>query len=221
MRKMILSPLFAPIVAFLVMVLLGLAATYYRSNGIDTFFEDGYFCDIVTYSLYGILLVCLLFFYKDFKGKFLTWIILLFLNVAAIFREAGIQHWLTSTDTTAIKLRFFTNPKNPLSEKIIAGILVLLVVTAVLYLVFKYTPKIWRCFWHKEAMYWSICTLCGMGLVSKIADRFHGNWVKYTGEKLSDGAFFFSIMIEETSEATLPLIALIALIQWHLMKDNK
>ena len=87
MRKMILSPLFAPIVAFLVMVLLGLAATYYRSKGIDTFFEDGYFCDIVTYSLYGILLVCLLFFYKDFKGKFLTWIILLFLNVAAIFHE--------------------------------------------------------------------------------------------------------------------------------------
>ena len=221
MKKWILSPLFAPIAAFLVILLLGLTAIYYKSKGINTFFDDGNFCDIFTYSLYGLLFVSLLFFYKDFKGKILTWVILLFLNIVAVLREAGIQHWLTSTDTTAIKLRFFTNPKNPLSEKIIAGILVLLVISTILYLIFKYAPKIWRGFWHKEAMYWSVCTLCGMGVLCKIADRFHGNWAKYTGQALSEDAYFVSIMIEETSEATLPLIALIALIQWHLIKDNK
>ena len=221
MKKWILSPIFAPAVAFLIMLFLGGAAIYYHANGIDTFFDDGYFCDIVTYSLYGMLFIGLLLFYKDFKGKRLTWAILLFLNIAAILREAGIQHWLTTTDTTAIKLRFFTNPKNPLSEKIIAGILVLIVLGSVLYLIFKYAPKIWRGFWKKEPLYWSICSLCGMGLISKIADRFHGNWLKYTGEQLSEDAYFFSIMIEETSEATLPLIALLALIQWHLIRDNK
>ena len=220
MKKCFLSPIFAPVMAILLMIFLGCLAFCCHINGNDTFFDDGHFCDIVTYSFYGLLFVTLLLFYKDFEGKRLTWGVLLFLNVAAILREAGIQHWLTKTDTTAIKLRFFTNPKNPLSEKIIAGVLVLLVIGAVLYLIFKYAPRIWRGFWKKEAMYWSVCTLCGVGVVSKIADRFHGNWLKYTGQPLSDDAYFFSIMIEETSEAALPLMALIALIQWHLIKKE-
>ncbi|MBO5997566.1 MAG: hypothetical protein J6P93_03475 [Alphaproteobacteria bacterium] len=221
MKKWILSPLFAPITAILTMLVLGVGAIVWRANGCDTFFDDGNVCDIVTYTFYVLLALSLIFLRKDFKDNGLTWCVLLFLNIAAILREAGIQHWLTSTDTTAIKLRFFTNPKNPLSEKIIAGALVLLVLGAVFYLIFKYTPKIWRGFWKKEPMYWSICFLCGMGVFGKIADRFHGNWVKYTGQALSDDAYFLSIMIEETSEATLPLIALIALIQWHLMKGKK
>ena len=221
MKKIVLSPIFAPVMAILLMLFLGALAIFYRANGIDTFFDDGQFCDTVTYLLYGMLLFSLLYFHRDFKGKRLTWSILVFLNIAAILREAGIQHWLTTTDTTAIKLRFFTNPKNPLNEKITAAILVLLVVGAVLYLVFKYAPKIWRGFWKKETVYWSICTLCAMGLVSKVADRFHGNWVKYTGQALSDDAYFVSILIEETSEATLPFMALIALVQWLLIKDKK
>lgn len=221
MKKLILSPLFAPIIAILLMLFLGALAVFYRANGIDTFFDDGCFCDNLTYWLYTTLLISLLVFYKDFKGKHLTWCVLVFLNIAAIFREAGIQHWLTTTDTTAIKLRFFTNPKNPLDEKIVAGCLVLLVVAAVLYLIFKYAPKIWRGFWKKETLYWSICSLCGMGVLCKVADRFHGNWVKYTGQALSEDAYFVSIMIEETSEATLPLIALIALVQWLLVNEDK
>lgn len=221
MKKYFLSPLFAPVTAILLMFVLGVMAVFSRVNGIYTFFDDGYFCDTVTYTLYLALFFALLLFYGDFKGKRLTWGILLFLDIAAVLREAGIQHWLTTTDSTAIKLRFFTNPKNPIHEKIVAGLLVLIVISAVLYLIWKYAPKIWRGFWNKEPMYWSICTLCGMGIISKIADRFHGNWMKYTGEALSPQAYFFSIMIEETSEATLPLMALIALMQWHLIKDDK
>ena len=221
MKKCFLSPLFAPIMAILLMFVLGLMAVYFRANGVNTFFDDGYFCDTVTYTFYFAVFFALLLFFGDFKGKCLTWGVLLFLDIAAILREAGIQHWLTTTDTTAIKLRFFTNPKNPLSEKIVAGILILIVISAILYLIIKYAPRIWLGFWKKEPMYWSICTLCGMGVVSKIADRFHGNWFKYTGEHLSDEAYFFSIMIEETSEASLPLMALIALMQWHLIKGEK
>ena len=62
----------------------------------------------------------------------------LFFAGAAFLREAGIQHWLTFTDSTAFKLRFFTNPNNPFSEKIIAFLCLLSISGLFIYTMFLY-----------------------------------------------------------------------------------
>ncbi len=223
MKKFILSPLCAPLLTIAFLVLFSMLAIYQYTAGNVDFFENWHTCDIVTYSIYALAAITLGAFFKDYQTKKerIAYGIFFFLIIAAVLREMGIQHWLTKTDTTAIKLRFFTNPNNPLHEKIISASLVLLVAGVVLYLIWQYAPRIWRGFWNKEPMYWSICTMCTMGIICKIADRFPSNYVKSTGVRLSNDVFFLFTLVEESCEATLPLMALLGFVQFHLMKKEK
>ncbi len=213
----------APVSAILFLVLFSVLAIYRYFAGDTTFFDDWHTCDIITYIMWGFAIVALLAFFKDFQGKKqrIAYAMIFFLMIAAVLREMGIQHWLASTDTTAIKMRFFTNPNNPLSEKIITAMLVLTVAAVVLYLIWQYAPRIWRGFWNKEPMYWSICTLCAFGVAGKFIDRLPSNYFKSTGQHLSDELTFYCKLFEEGSEATLPLIILVALVQFHQMRQNQ
>ena len=121
MKKFFLSPYFSP-VFYVVLWGLMLAVVF-------TFFPqqkfaitvDGQIIDIITYIGYALMLITMLYLCRDFKDKILCFGIYFILGVAALLREAGIQHHLTNSDTTPFKSRFFLNPNNPLSEKIIYG----------------------------------------------------------------------------------------------------
>ena len=219
MKKYFLTPLFAPLATLFFLTIFAFLSIVIF-NGDMSFFEDNHVCGISTYTFYGLALFTLIFCAKDFKDKKTEFFVFLFLLVAALFREMGIQHWLTKTDSTAFKLRFFTNPNNPISEKIISASILLVVSFCVLYLIFKYTPKIWRGFWHKETVYWTICSLCAMGILSKFADRLPGNYRKSTGEELDAGIALFVKIIEECGEAILPVLVIIALLQFHFIRKK-
>lgn len=121
MKKYFLNPLFAPIATILFLSIFAFIAITSISKGNTFFFEDGHFCDIATYTLYGAAVVTLFACMKDFKQNKLNFGIFLFLLIAAVFREMGIQHWLTSTDTTAFKMPFLMTPEKA-AKKIIKGI---------------------------------------------------------------------------------------------------
>ena len=220
MKQYFLNPLFAPFATVLFLILSAFLSIIVF-DGSMAFFEDNHFCGITTYTLYCLAILTLFSCAKDFKNKKKDFIVFFFLLIAAVLREMGVQHWLTKTDTTAFKLRFFTNPNNPISEKIISASILLIVIVSVLYLIIKYTPKIWRGFWHKETLYWTICSLCAMGILSKFADRLPGNYRKSTGEELDAGIALFFKIIEECGEATLPMLAIIALMQFHLIHGRQ
>ena len=220
--KIILSPLFAPIATFLLLTIFGFIAIAEISAGNFLFFEDGHFCANITYICYALAGLTLLAYIKDFKNKRLNFVIFLFLLVAATLREMGIQHWLTTTDTTAFKIRFFTNPNNPIHEKLIAGTILLTIASIVLYLIWKYTIPIWKGFWNKKPIEWTICSLCALGIASKIADRIPGNYRKSTGKELNETLALILKIIEECGEVILPILVIIALLQHHLLeKKNK
>ena len=220
MKKYFLNPFFAPVATVLFLGIFSLISIFIFDKKMD-FFEDAHICGITTYTLYALAVATLLFCIKDFKEKKVDFAVFLFLLIAAVLREMGIQHWLTKTDTTAFKLRFFTNPNNPISEKILSASILLLVLISVLYLAIKYTIKIWRGFWQKKEIYWTICTLCAMGIVSKFADRLPGNYRKSTGEELDIGIALFCKIIEECGEATLPMLIMIGLLQFHTTNKQK
>lgn len=182
-----------------------------------TFFTTEGAIETITYAMYGVALITMVIFGRDFINtpQQTSYILFLVLWLAALLREMGIQHALTSTDTTAIKLRFFTNPNNPLSEKIVTAILVLSVVGVILKLLIQYTPKIIRGFFNFNPVYWTICTFGGIGVVSKIADRFPSNYYKSTGTKLTESTEIWFKLIEEAGEACLPLLFALALWQYH------
>ena len=121
--KKLLNYFFISPTAVLFIVLLSYTISFiFFSDNLISFTELWGPIDILTYICYFVLFYTLFLYRTDFQTKYEKniWLIFCFFALAAFLREAGIQHWLTTTDTTAFKLRFFTDPNNPILEKIIA-----------------------------------------------------------------------------------------------------
>ncbi len=225
MRKLILSPLFAPafILIYVGFFVFYIFATGAASNTSEINAFTGGAMEFITYFGYTLTAVIVLAFIGDFDTpkQHLPYAMYLFLLACAVLREMGAQHWIPSQDTTAFKLRFFTNPNNPLEEKLLSASILIFVIGIVLYLLIKYTKPVIHGFFKFNPICWSVASLGGIAVISKTIDRFPGNWRKYTGDSLEPLTQAWSVLLEETSEATIPLIFAIAVIQWHLMLQNK
>ena len=220
MLKLILNPLTAGIISVIsLLVFKGIEYVFYPDDPLF-FYEANHGLEYITYGLYAVAGLTAVSFWRDFikTDKQSTWIVLMGLWLAAFLREMGIQHWLTRHDTTAIKLRFFTNPNNPLHEKIISCVLVLAVLGMAGWLLIKYFKQMIRGFFHLSPLYWSIATFGGMGLISQICDRFPSNYFKATGLRLDSDTTIWLKLFEEGGEACLPIIFALAFIQYHQMK---
>ncbi len=221
LKKIFLSPFFMP-VAFLAVWLSFMGVLYFGYPAdVLRFTEEGKFIEIITHLGYITLIAVLLVVAADYQDKIKSWGIYLFLALCALLREMGIQHHLSKTDTTPFKSRFFLNPNNPLSEKIVFGAMLLIVAGAVVYLAVKYSKHLVHSFFKLNTVTWSIAVLCMVGVCAKIIDRFPSNWRKaHNGVPLSDEVYTICQLLEESSEMFLPYIAALILWQYHLLKKN-
>ncbi|MBR5130847.1 MAG: hypothetical protein IKV03_06465 [Alphaproteobacteria bacterium] len=220
MKKLLLHPLFASV---FVLLYVGIFALY--CFGETAAFIKGFtggVMEIITYTGYTLSAVVVLAFAKDFNTKKLlpSYVAFLFLLGCAVLREMGVQHWIPSKDTTAFKIRFFTNPNNPIEEKILSAVILLTVISVVVWLLVKYTPTLIKGFLKFNPICWTIAAMGGVGIVTKFADRFPGNYRKAVGESLDPLAQSWIVLFEESGEATLPLLFAIAVIQWHFVKKK-
>lgn len=218
LKKIFLSPFLAP-VAFLVLWIAFMKGCflYAPASGVLDLTEDGALIDAIAKMGYILLLAVLLLLCDDFKDKLKAWGIYLFLTIGCFLRESGIQHHLSQTDTTPFKSRFFLNPNNLMSEKIIFGTVLFLILVAVLYLAIKYTKHLVVSFFKMDAVTWSIATLCTVGVAAKIVDRYPSNYRKAHGNvALSDNLYAFLQIVEESAEMFLPYLAILILWQHHL-----
>lgn len=221
MRKFFISFYSAPVTVLLVLLLSYILAFSLFSGQLTNFTEEGGPVDIITYCCYFALFAALFFYRHDFQTKeekrahkiFCFW------AVTAFLREAGIQHWLTTTDSTAFKIRFFTNPNNPLCEKILAFALLALVGVMFIYSMYLYLIPAFKGFFRKMTGSWSVITFLSAGALSKIVDRLPGNLRKH-GLDLDRSGIIFGVcqICEETLETCLPILAIVMLIQFH---ENK
>ena len=222
MKKILLNPLCAALIATLSLILFkGIDVLFYPNQGL-LFYEANQGLEKITYALYGIAGIIALCHERLFlkTNKQSTYLALLFLWLAALLREMGIQHWLTNHDTTAIKLRFFTNPNNPLHEKIISGLLVIVVVGTALWLFAKYLPKIWKGFWKLNPLYWTVVTFGGILIVSQFCDRFPSKYFKATHQELGPIIEEWLKLFEEGGEACLPILFALGFIQYARLKKK-
>ena len=223
MKKLFLSPLFA---SFFIVVMLGIyyAVSYFIRQNYGIFdIEKSGATEVLTYVFYGFAGGVLLCLYNDYHHtpRQNTYFALAFLWLAALLREMGIQHWLTQHDTTAIKIRFFTNPNNPLHEKIISATIVLLVLSIVLYLLIKYLRKMIVGFFKFQTIYWTIFFFGVLGALTQMADRFPSKYTKITGEHLTEASRFALKIFEEGGESLLPLLFAIGLCQFHFIRRKE
>lgn len=220
MKRTLLSPLLAPaIVCIFWGMLLSAAACRLLSAAA---YHEGGVVETITYAFYGVALAVALAFGRDFMRtpKQASYFLFLFLWLAALLREMGAQHWLASRDTTAIKIRFFTNPQNPLSEKIAAALIVLVIAAAVVFLLVRWLPFVLRGFWKGNPLAWTIAAFMGVGIVAKIVDRFPANYHKMTGLLIDERTDIYLKLIEEGGEALLPLLFALAVVQHHFLKKS-
>ncbi len=222
-NRKILSPFFAPL------FIVGAMTLYYIICFIFKF-KFGYFdieeigvSEVLTYLFYGVGLgvsVCLA---SDFihSDKKYTYYAIMFLWLSALFREMGIQHWLTTHDSVITKTRFFTNPNNPWYEKAVAGVLMLLVLSVAIYLVIKYFKKIVTGFFKLKALNWTIVSFGVLVILTQIADRFPANHFKSTGVELSDPVLFILKIFEEGGESLLPLLFAFGMAQYHFSIEKE
>ena len=220
-RKVLLSPFFMP-VAFVVCYLSFMAVVYFGGDGdILSYTKEGGIIEFICHLGYILLIGMLLIVCNDYKDKIRSWGMFLFLALVAFLREAGIHHHLSKTDTTPFKSRFFLSPKNPWEEKVIFGALLLVVLAAVLYLAYKYSKHLIKSFFEMNNITWSIATLCTVGLVGKIVDRFPANYRKaHGGVALDADVFEVFQLCEEASEMFLPYIAILILLQYRLVNKK-
>lgn len=223
MKKLLMNPLCALLILAVVVCLFWAGGFLLYPGDALTFYEDGHPADIFTYSGYALAFVVACCYVKDFTmtGKLSVWIAMLFLEGVAVLREMGAQHWLTSHDTTAIKIHFFTNPNNPIHEKIISAVVILSVLGTIFWLFFKYVRQIIREFFKINPLYWTVVTFGGTLFLLKFADRFPSRYAKITGEHLSDYAIKWFTLFEEAPEACLPLMFALGIIQHHILLRRK
>lgn len=221
MKKFFLSPYFSPVFYTVLWgILLAVVFTFFPEQKF-AITVDGQIIDIVTYTGYALMLITMLCLCRDFKDKILCFGIYFILGVAALLREAGIQHHLTNSDSTPFKSRFFLNPNNPLSEKIIYGAVLLIIFGALIYLAVKYTKHLIVSFFKLNTVTWSIATFCSVLVFAKFADRFPANWRHMQGlNELPQDFIDVWSLLEESSEMFLPYLVIIIFLQHHMLKSK-
>ena len=221
MKKAFLSPLFAPLFyGILWGLLLAVVLTFIPEKKFEIT-TDGQIIDVLTYTGYALMLIAMLLFVKDFKGKMFDWSIYFMLGIAALLREAGIQHHLTNTDTTPFKSRFFLNPNNALSEKILYGAVLLVIFGALLYIAIKYAKHLVTSFFKFDTITWSVATFCSVLVFAKFADRFPSHWRHiHNLDRLPREFIDIWSLLEESSELFLPYLVIIIFAQYHFLKKK-
>ncbi len=217
-KKLFMHPLFACLFLFIAMGV-WFGATYFMRYRYGAYDLDASGApDALTYLFYGMAFAVLICFYGDYMHtpRQSTYFGLIFLWGITLLREMGAQHWLAINDTTAIKINYFKNAAVPLYGKVIAGIVILSVVSVIGFLFYKNFKKMVKGFFKLNPLYWTIATFGGWGAITQIADRLNSNLAKYTGKRLSEPALFFVTVIEEGGESLLPILFIIALVQFHL-----
>lgn len=213
-KKCLIAPIFVFLVVILSFSIIGTRDYHAIEQAIDLFLEPFTYC-CYAFAL-GIIICHLQPYQTKQQKKHLVLFFILF--GCAVLREMGIQHWLTSTDTTAFKIRFFTNPANPIHEKVIAGFLLLSVFSIIFYLLVYYMPKIIRGFFKLNPLYWTVVTFGCTGIICKIADRLPSN-LRKAGYGLDPIWSVWMELFEETTEMCLPLLCALGFVQFARMSQ--
>ena len=222
MKKIFTSPFFTPCFYIITWGMLLFIVLAFFNDKKFTITEDWHLIDIITNLGYLFMFGTMIYLSKDYKGKMTVWGTYLFLGICAFLREGGIQHHLSSTDSTPFKSRFFLNPNNPLSEKIIFGAVLLIVLAAVLYIAVKYSKHLIVSFFKMNTITWSVAVLCVVGIGGKFADRFPSKWKKlHDGIELPREQIEIWSLLEESSEMFLPYLVIIIFWQYHLLAQKQ
>ncbi|ASM40355.1 hypothetical protein CSPB12327_00735 [Campylobacter sp. RM12327] len=216
---MLLKPYFAPILTIVMLCIFYTISMFFED--VISFYKVEGGLDFITYFMYFLSFFIVIYYKSAFKKHMIDFYLFMFLFIVAFLRESGAQSWIPSKDTTAFKIRFFTNPDNPLIEKIVSLIIIVVLLVVVGYLLKKYFVKIFKGFFKFDTLYLTVVTFGVIGILSKIADRFPSIYNKVVGVEIQGDFEILLLLIEEGLEAMLPALFAIGVMQYfYIQKQN-
>ena len=222
MKKIFTSPFFTPVLFTAIWATIVAVVLLFFPEQKFAITEDGQILDIITNVGYILMIATMLLLANDYRDKTTSWGIFLFLGIAAFLREGGIQHHLSKTDTTPFKSRFFLNPDNPMAEKIVFGLILLVIFGTLAYLAIKYTKHLITSFFKLNPITWTTAVFCMVLVCAKFADRYPSNWRKaHNDTLLAREQIEIWSLLEESLEMFLPYLVIIMMLQYHVLLQNK
>jgi hypothetical protein len=176
--------------------------------------HEGSLVETTSAILYFVLAACLLFWPwpKGVPRDSRLLVSSALLSILFGLRELDVNKRLTAESVT--KINYYLDPAVPLTERLIAAVVILVIVVGVLAYVIGYGPRLWRAVRSGSAAGISVLTVVVLMPATKVADRLP-NRLKEAGIlEVPGSAKRLSGTLEEMLELALPIIMLIAFLQY-------
>ena len=118
-----------------------------------------------------------------------------------------------ATHGTAFKMKFITNPANPLGDRILVVVMFLLFFAVLGGTLIRFLPRLVKGLFKLHPVCWSIGFLGGTGILVNIFDRTPSILRKRFGTELTDSTAALMTAFEEGMELLLPIFAMVAILQ--------
>lgn len=146
------------------------------------------------------------------------------ITLAAVCRELDWHKALVdvsaipgATAGTPFKMRFLTNPANPLGDRLLVLACFVLVITLCGGTLLYFLPKLWKGLFRLQPVCWSVAFLGGTCILVQAVDRAPSVLRKKFGIVLSDPVRSLLSVLEEGQELLLPLFVMLALVQAYFL----
>lgn len=125
-----------------------------------------------------------------------------------------------ATRGTPFKMRFLTNPNNPLTDRLVVaacfGVVIVLCAGTLLY----YLPRLLKGLFRLHPVCWSVGFFGGTVILIQIADRLPAVLRNDFGIRISDSLHALTTTLEEGQELLLPVFIILAVLQAHFIYNN-
>jgi hypothetical protein len=124
------------------------------------------------------------------------------------------------TRGTPFKLKFLTNPCNPLSDRLIVAACFAAAIALCAGTLLYFLPRLLRGLGKLHPVCWSVGFLGGTALLSQVFDRLPATLRHACHITVSDRVHALMTALEEGQELLLPLFVILATLQAHFIYNN-
>ncbi len=126
-----------------------------------------------------------------------------------------------ATTGTPFKMRFLTNPVNPLPDRLIVLFTFIVVIAVCATTLLAFAKPLFKGFFKRQPVCWSIAFLGGTTVLIQFFDRLPSIFRKKLHVQLSDPVRSLFSLLEEGLEVILPLLVILALCQAYFIFVDK
>jgi hypothetical protein len=149
------------------------------------------------------------------------------LTFFAICRELDWHRLLITVSTlpgashgTPYKLKFLTNPNNPLADRLIVAACFTVVIILCTGTLLYFLRRLLKGLFNLHPVCWSMGFFGGTIILVQVFDRMPAVLHKDYGIKISDSFHALTTALEEGQELLLPLFIILAIVQAHFIYNN-